>query len=884
MGELPSGTTTFLFTDLVGSTRLWEDHPKAMQPALARHDALLLAAIESHDGNVVKMTGDGIHAVFTTAHAALEAAVAAQRSLCDEAWGETGTLRVRMGLHTGEAERRAGDYYGTALNRAARLMGSAHGQQILVSQATEQLVRDDLPENTELIDLGVHRLRDVPVAQRVFQVVHPGLPEQFPPLRTVDGGASLPVPATSFHGRTEELARLTTLVARPGLVTLVGTGGVGKTRLAVELAAMVGHEFRDGLGIVDLAPVSNDAVPATVAAALGLVRRGARSFPDTIVDWLAGRRFLLVADNCEHVIAGVAPLLREIGESSVDVTVLCTSRQPLGLPGETVFSVEPLTLPAVGDRRTLESSPAVRMFADRAAAARSGSSIPPGQLEVVAQICRRLDGIPLALELAAGRARSMSLNDLLAHLDPRSQLLATAAPDHPRHRTLFSTIEWSYDLLTLESRLIFERLSVFSGSWTVAAASSICADPGTEGDVPALLADLADRSMIVADFAQPETRYRMLAPLRDFAAQRLAASPDVNERPARHARFYATLATLAEPGLHTAEEAHWVTQVAADFGNLHAAHVWAMDNADVDFDAQLLVALWSFGLERLSAEYFGWVEEALENLSFETHPLVPELHGIAALGAWLRGDLRQSMRSCQAAFEAERRLGGAPTVPARMAIVVATAYAPPGTPALEPIAAEAPSRFLEVVERCRHSDDPFWIVYSMVTGSLGMVMSGERERAARLAGRALDAARQSRCPTSIAWALFGLATALEQSDTEHAEQLLDEAVNASRSVDGRLVLGLAMSLQATLQRRLGRARDAAPLLLELIDHWDRLGDLPQLWHAVREAALCLSLLDEDDTAVRLLAAVDRIQLVMPLLPADRALVAETVELLHRQRR
>ena len=743
---LPSGTVTFLFTDVEGSTRLWEEHPKAMHSALARHDELLRDAIEAHRGRVVKMTGDGVHGVFATAHSALDAAVAVQRSLCSEPWGETGELRVRIAVHTGEAEHRAGDYYGTAVNRAARLMSIGHGQQVLVSHATEQVVGDELPAEVRLLDLGEHQLRDLSTVERVFQLMHPELPARFPPLRAVDVIAALAVPATSFHGRARELDELATTVVQPGTVTLVGPGGVGKTRLALELTTEVGHQFRDGVRIIDLAPVAADAVPATVATGLGLVRRGRHSFRDSIVGWLGRKQVLLVVDNCEHVLESAAPLIRDIAETCSQATILCTSRQPLGFPGEVVFPVEPLGLPSSDDPGAFESSPAVRLFVDRASAARYDLQLAPAELDFIAQICRRLDGMPLAVELAAARARSMSLQDLLANLHPRSPLLAMPTPDHPRHRTLYSTIEWSYDLLPPENRALFERLSVFSGSWTVAAARRVCTDGTHDRDVLALLADLVDRSMIVADFGQRETRYRMLSTLRDFAADRLPDDTTACELRARHARFYCDLAEAAEPGLRTADEARWVTQITADLGNLHAAHLWAIDHADIDVDARLLVALWNYGLQRLSAEYFRWVEEALDTLSFDDHPLAAELHGIAALGAWLRGDLRQSMRSCRYAFEAEQRLDSGISLPARMAIVVATAYAPEGNPAREPIAAEAPTRFIEVVEWTRELGDPYWLVYSLITGSLGMVMIGDLERAATLANRALLLATRSDMP------------------------------------------------------------------------------------------------------------------------------------------
>jgi len=330
------------------------------------------------------------------------------------------------------------------------------------------------------------------------------------------------------------------------------------------------------------------------------------------------------------------------------------------------------------------------------------------------------------------------------------------------------------------------------------------------------------------------------------------------------------VAQAAERGLRTADEATWVATVAADFGNFHAAHVWSIDQGDVNLDARLLVALWNYGLQRLSAEYFGWVDQAVDRLSFDNHPLLADLHGIVALGAWLRGDLSQSMRSCRAALGAEDRLGTGVSLPARMATILATTYAAPvGDPAVAQMTNEVPSRFLELVEWCRALGDPFWLGYSMVTGSLGMVMAGDSERAVTLARRAIETARRSGCPTSVAWALFAMATALEQTGPDVAEQHLDESVRIARSVDAGLVLGLCMSLLATLRRRLGRPLDAIPLLLELLDHWDRLGDRPQLWHTVRESGMCLGLLGQDQAAVKLLASVERAELVMPLLPADR---------------
>jgi predicted ATPase/class 3 adenylate cyclase/DNA-binding SARP family transcriptional activator len=868
----PRTVVTLLFTDIEGSTRLWADCPDEMPGALEHHDALLDEAVARHGGRVVKRTGDGVDAAFFDTSAALRAAVDTQLALVGTAWSTSPPVRARMAIHLVPVLERDGDYFGMPPNMAARLRDAGHGGQTLLSDAAVREIGDQVPDDVRLVSLGVHRLRGIPGEHRIYQVLHPDLPERFPPLRTLDPAAAVAVPATSFCGRDDELATLSTLVERPGTVTLVGPGGVGKTRLAVEVAAEAGHRYRDGVRMVDLAPIGAEAVPAAMAAALGLARRGQRSFRESILDWLSRHHTLVVVDNCEHVLGVVSPLVRQVAETGPEVTVLCTSRQPLGFPGEVVFPVEPLGLPSSDAAGDLDSAPAVRLFVDRAAAARIGHEIEPDQLKVVAQICRRLDGIPLAVELAAARARSIGLHDLLAHLRSTSPLLAMPLPDHPRHRTLMTTIAWSYDLLSPGSRALFDRLSVFSGSWTVEAAHTVCADDVSVEDVLAGLADLVDRSMIIAEHRQPETRYRMLSTLREFAADRLAGVADTEERRARHARFYADLAGAAEPGLRSPEEATWVRQLNADFGNMRAAHLWAMENADVDLDARLLVALWEYGLQRLSAEYFRWVEEAFEYLRFDDHPLAADLAGVAALGAWQRGDLGQCMRSCQAAFGAEQRSGSGARLPARLAIVVAAAYSPPaGDPELAPIAAEAPSRFLEIVAWSRGLDDPYWLVYSLANGAHGMVLAGDLDRATKLAGRALAAARRSGCPTSIAWALFAMATVMaEQANMERSEALLEECVRLARSVDSRLVLGLSTSLLATLRRRLGRPLQAIPLLLDLLDHWDRLGVPPQLWHSVRESAMCLGLLGADETAVRLLAAMDQAELVMPLLPTDRA--------------
>jgi class 3 adenylate cyclase len=482
----PTGTITFLFTDIEGSTRLWEQQPEAMEAALARHDALAADAIQRHEGTLVKHRGEGdsLFAVFARAADAVAAAVALQQALITEPWPAQTVPRVRLALHTGDAVLRDGDYFGPAVNRCARLRAVAHGGQLLLSSATQELVRDALPEGVTLRELGEHRLRDLARPERVFQLLHPDLPADFPPLASLNTlPNNLPQQVTSFIGREKEMAEVRRLLDKTRLLTLTGSGGTGKTRVSMQVAADLLEGEGDGVWLVELAPLADPAlVPQAVATALGIREEPGKPLSQTLVDFLKPKRLLLLLDNCEHLLAACAELAEQILRHCPGVQILATSREGLNIPGETTYRLPSLSLP---DPRQLPSSvegltqyEAVRLFIDRATAAVPSFTVTNQNAPAVAQLCVRLDGIPLAIELAAARVKALSVEQINARIADMFRLLTGGSRTAlPRQQTLRAAIDWSYDLLSEKEKILLRRLSVFAGGWTLEAAEQVCADP-----------------------------------------------------------------------------------------------------------------------------------------------------------------------------------------------------------------------------------------------------------------------------------------------------------------------------------------------------------------------------------------------------------------------
>lgn len=569
-----------LFTDIEGSTRLWEQEPERMRAALACHDAITRAAVEAHRGVVVKTTGDGVHAAFEDPLNAIGATLQLQQAVADPEMTGGIALQVRCGLHTGVIERRDNDFFGSAVNRAARITGAAHGGQALLSQTVAVLVGDRLPADVALLDLGSVRLRGLATPEHVYQIVHSQLREKFPALRSLEVTPNnLPKHVTSFVGRSAELAEVKTLLGKNRLLTLLGVGGIGKTRLSLKVATDALDDYPDGVWFVELAPLTDARlVPQAVASVLGVKEQVGRPLIEALVRYVKDRTLLLILDNCEHLVRACAELATQLLQSGQHAKILVSSRESLRVSGEATYSVPALALPDAGRRVTLDDLPqyeAVSLFVDRATAAQPQFRLTEHNATSVVEICKRLDGIPLAIELAAARLSALSVETIGARLEDRFRLLVGGDRIAlPRQQTLRALIDWSYDLLTEEERILFRRLAVFAGGWTLEAAVVVGAHCEiAQEDVLNLVTDLVDKSLVAVNGERD--RYWLLETVRQYANERLVTSGDEDATRTRHLIFYVSLAETARPELNGPQQATWLGQLALERENLLSAHEWA---------------------------------------------------------------------------------------------------------------------------------------------------------------------------------------------------------------------------------------------------------------------------------------------------------------------
>jgi predicted ATPase/class 3 adenylate cyclase len=639
MAELPSGTVTFLLTDVEGSTALWEEAPEAMPAALARHDALFEAAVAEHRGVHIRPRGEGDSrfAVFDSAPDAIAAAIGIQRALAAEPWPTPRPIKVRIGIHTGEAELRDGDYYGSAVNRCARLRNLGHGGQVLLSEATTVLTREQLPRGATLLGLGQHRLKGLTQPEHVFQVAVPDLPSDFPSLVSLDARPNnLPTHPTALLGRERERAEIRALFqGDTQLVTLTGPGGTGKTRLSLQVAADLLDDFEHGVFVVELASIVDPVlVSSIIAQVLGLRDVGGRPVLDRLKEYLRTRTVLLVLDNFEQILAA-APVVADLLASSSHLRMLVTSREPLRLRGEHEYAVPPLTLPDGRHPPTpevLREYAAIALFLERAMAIRPDFAVTSDNAPAIIEICTRLDGLPLAIELAAARVRLLTPQAMAGRLQHRLPLLIGGARDLPtRQQTLRGTIAWSYDLLHEPERRLFRRLSGFMGGWTLEAAETVCGSDGDVGiDILDGLESLITKSLVRRDDgADGEPRFGMLETIREYGLEQLAQAGELDELRRWHAEYFLDLTEQAVPRLRGAEQRAWLDRLEAEHDNLRAALDWS-----VTADRQMNVALrlsgalaWFWAARGHISEGRRWLGRTLTAPSAQPTPRLEALYG-----------------------------------------------------------------------------------------------------------------------------------------------------------------------------------------------------------------------------------------------------------------
>jgi predicted ATPase/class 3 adenylate cyclase len=825
---------TIVFTDLEGSTRRWEDDAELMDAALARHDAILRTEIERFGGTIRKHRGDGVLAVFDRPTDVPPALIAAQLALQDEEWPGA-PLRVRMGAHTGEVRHRSGDIFGPEVNLAARVENAAHGGQILLSAATESLVRESLPPRATITDLGHWVLRNVHAPQHLFELRDPRFRSRFPRIRASrPGRSSLPVPPSRYVDAAGSTPRLASMLRSERLVTLVGPGGVGKSRLAIEVAMQSEDAHTDGARWCPLADVDDPTLVSTaVASHLDL---GGASPTTDFIDVLRDRHLLIVIDNCEHVRAAVRTLVGRILRDCPNVTVLATSREPLRLPDEQVWVVE--TMPT-GE----PTAPAVALFLDRARAAGAVIDDTTITRTRIAALCTRLDGLPLAIELAAARTRSLGLGELERRLDERLRLLAsedsTAGSSPPHHRRLRDTVAWSYDLLDARHQLLFERLSVFRGGVTADAAAAVC------GDVFSweALAELSERSLVQPDFGSPLTRYELLETVRAYALERLIERGDDAITAERHAQYFCAWAERADRERSGANEAEWVERELAEVANLRAAAAWAVTRANVDLALRLYVALYELASHQAHVEIFDWVDPfAYLNSG---HRLTPAALAMVAL----RQDpsTPASVELAERAVALQAEIG----LPAHRLVLWAKCIAEASEGDLS--AAAASYQATADLIASREGENGHWI------SARALLATTTRDAAA--ARQVGTDARRVGQPTGLANALLAIARTAPPEEASSALDLTRRAYALAESVQNVDLLAYADLTAAGIAGRYATPEVAIGHLLAALDHAVQARHHEPMWLALTRIATVLRRAGLDD------AASDVVAMWIDALPA-----------------
>jgi predicted ATPase/class 3 adenylate cyclase/Tfp pilus assembly protein PilF len=859
----PTGTVTFLFSDIEGSTVRWEGAPDAMGAALARHDALMRTTLEARGAYIFKTMGDAFCAAFATAPDALAAALDAQCALAAEDFSAVEGIRVRMALHTGQSAEREGDYFGPTVNRVARLLAIGHGGQVLVSGACSELLQGEMPMHCSLRDLGAHRLKDLTHSEHVYQLIALNLPHDFPPLRSLDNlSNNLPRQITSFVGRDEVLADVKALIERFPLVTLVGSGGVGKTRLALQVGTELLDRYPDGVWFVDLAPISDPELASSVTAqALGMRQQEGRRVDEAIPLWLKRKKLLLVFDNCEHVVEPVASLAHAILGTAQDVRILATSREALTIAGECVHRLPSLSVPAAATGLKTDDAlryEAVALFVDRAMSNDARFTLTDDTAPIVAEICRRLDGIPLAIELAAARVRVLSIAHLAQRLNERFKILTGGGRSAlPRHKTLSALLDWSYDLLTPQEQLFFARLGIFASGFGLDAATNVCGGEGLdEIDILDLLGSLTDKSLVVADTSGEHERYRLLESTTAYALEKLSAFGEREALARRHAQYFRDQALAAAEPSGTGSTLACLADAELELDNDRTALAWALTHGnDAVLGGAIAGALHRLWFEAgLAVEGRYWIGLALERVSDAEQPYIAarlrlalsdlssgkRMHDAAERALQLYasvGDVRGTARArrrlayalyqmgrrdeakamIEQALAAARASGDAWIVADCLNLQASIAWVRGDVRAARELYAQALAAFKALRDKSGTA---------LVLGNLAELefADGHPEQALRAASEALEIAVRGKNPTRIAIDLTNTAAyRIALGDLTGARDSAREGLRFARQTRYELSIAIALQHLALLAGLGGDARRAAQLLGSVDAQYTALG-------------------------------------------------------------
>jgi class 3 adenylate cyclase/predicted ATPase len=844
--ELRRTVMSFVFTDIEGSTRRWESHPDEMMNAVARHDELLEAAMSHHGGEVFHHSGDGVIASFCSPLAAINAAADAQARLDAEDWAQVDGMNVRMAVHVGDVVMRDGELFGWALNFGSRLNAIGHGGQVLLSESCVESIVSDLVQPLDLVELGLTRLRDIAQPTRVFQLVGPSLRRDFPPLRNTVTVNQLPLPRQSIVGRDAEVEAVARDLGVNRVVSLIGARGVGTSRLALAAGHHVAAQYGDGVLHCDLGGVNPSGVADAVATSFGIGPRSGLSIEKSVVEWLGTQDLLLVFEHCEHAIEAVDRLLSGILAGAPNATVLCTSERPVGIAGELIYRVAPLS-----------STSSVALFIERATAAGAMVADSPA----IRDLCEHLEGMPLAIEVAAANAPIYTVRELSERLRRRELPARSGTQGDPR--SMNEAVALGFDALPEGLRHVLSAAAIFAGSFDRADFAAVCMPTATPNEADEAITALLNRSLIQLRHVDGQPLFRLLAVVSEYA--RVRATSESNAAAAsRFVDHMIELSTTAANDLRGPEEGLACRRVGEQFDNIRAAFERSLASGDFANAATLSTVLWEYGFMRLHSEYSRWSLRVIDTFAAGDEAGLAPVLGVAAIGAWFRDDLQSSMELARRAIRLETEFELDFDLPARLALQNATVYSGAGS--------APPDILAEMASYQRSRPELYFHVNVDTQNSIMSTWLGDTEAATRRAIRAVRLARESKNPSSLAFALWALGSALETEDEPQAETLLGNALDVAREVDNGWLTAIVQMSLASLRRRSSSPIDAVPILIDLLDLLWRAGHRSHLWATLRLCGLVLGDLGEDALAVQTRSWVSSAQSAMPPLPVDAAAI------------